>query len=144
MLSKFLIQFPGHGWGCVPSMLFDLRLNYGGGNGNNDDLLQKVPRMHCHTQCPNPTAGHHQPMPLPKSPGNSQASLGQSLLGSLLLPPGSWCTQGIACALQESVSPVLCKFCGQIPLACIVKFPGDSQFLCQIPRLGNLSPDVKN
>ena len=41
---------------------------------------------------------------------DSQASLGQSLVGSLLLPPGSWCTQGFVCALQESVSPVLCKF----------------------------------
>ena len=27
--------------------------------------------------------------------------------GSLLLSPGSWCTQGFVCALQESVSPVL-------------------------------------
>ena len=38
------------------------------------------------------------------------ASLGQSLVGSLLLSPGSWCTQGFVCALQKSVSPVLCKF----------------------------------
>ena len=30
--------------------------------------------------------------------------------GSLLLSPGSWCAQGSVCALQESVSPVLCKF----------------------------------
>ena len=30
--------------------------------------------------------------------------------GSLLLSLGSWCTQGSVCALQESVSPVLCKF----------------------------------
>ena len=35
---------------------------------------------------------------------------GQSLVGSLLLSPGSWCTQGSVCALQEPVSPVLCKF----------------------------------
>ena len=33
-----------------------------------------------------------------------QASLGQSLVGSLLLSPGSWCTQGSVCACQESVS----------------------------------------
>ena len=33
-----------------------------------------------------------------------------SLVGSLLLSPRSWCTQGFVCALQESVSPVLCKF----------------------------------
>ena len=37
-------------------------------------------------------------------------SLGQSLVGSLLLSPGSCCTQGFVCALQESVSSVLCKF----------------------------------
>ena len=32
-------------------------------------------------------------------------------MGSLLLPPGSWCIQGSVCALHKSVSPVLCKFC---------------------------------
>ena len=50
MLSKSLIQFSVGGWGCVPSLLFDLKPNYGGGNGNNGDLLQKVP---CR-QCPQP------------------------------------------------------------------------------------------
>ena len=59
---------------------------------------------------PDPAAGHHQPMPPAETPGHSQASLGQSLVGSLLLSPGSWCTWGSVCALQESVSPVLCKF----------------------------------
>ena len=49
-------------------------------------------------------------MPLPETPGHSRASLGQSLVGSLLLSPGSWYAQGSFCALQESVSPVLCKF----------------------------------
>ena len=39
--------------------------------------------------------------------------------------------------LQESISPVLCKFCDQILLASKVKFSGGSQSLCQIPRLGN-------
>ena len=32
---------------------------------------------------PNPAAGHRRPTPLLKTPGHSQASLGQSLLGSL-------------------------------------------------------------
>ena len=32
------------------------------------------------------------------------------LWGPLLLSSGSWCTQGFVSALQESVSPVLCKF----------------------------------
>ena len=58
-----------------------------------------------------------RPMPPLETPGHSQASLAQSLVGTLLLSPGSWCTQGFVCALQESVSPVLWKFCNQIPLA---------------------------
>ena len=33
---------------------------------------------------PKPAAGHHRPMPLLENPGHSQASLGQSLVGSLL------------------------------------------------------------
>ena len=32
MLSKSLIQLSADGWGCVPSLLFDPRPNYGGGN----------------------------------------------------------------------------------------------------------------
>ena len=55
-------------------------------------------------------AGHHQPMPPPETPGHPWASLGQTLVGSLLLFPGSWCAQGFVCVLQESVSPILCKF----------------------------------
>ena len=52
--------------------------------------------------------------------------------------PFSWVLQGFVCSLQEPVSPGLCKFCNQIPLASKIKFPGGSQSLCQIPRLGNL------
>ena len=66
---------------------------------------------------PKPEAGHYWPTPLPQTPGHSQASLGQSLVGSLLLSPGSWCVQSFVCALQESVSSVLCKFwwlCGGV------------------------------
>jgi len=55
-----------------------------------------------------PAAGHRRLTP----PGHSQASLGHSLAGSLLLSSGSWCAQGFVCDLQESVSPVLCKFWG--------------------------------
>ena len=57
-----------------------------------------------------PAAGHHWPTLLPETSGHSQASLGQSLVGSLLLSRGSWCAQGFVCALQASVSPVLCEF----------------------------------
>ena len=47
MLSRSLTQFSVDGWGCVPSLLIDLRPNYGGGSEDNGDLLQKVPCMHC-------------------------------------------------------------------------------------------------
>ena len=84
-------------------------------------------RSHAHTDAlsaPDPAAGHHGPTSLLETLGQSRAILGQSLLGSLLLSPGSWCTQGFVCALQESVSLVLWKFYNQIPLAFKIKFPG--------------------
>ena len=46
MCNKSLIQFSVDGWGCVLSLLFDLRPNYGGGNEDNDDLLHKVACTH--------------------------------------------------------------------------------------------------
>ena len=60
--------------------------------------------VQCFTQCPEP---HSRPLPttlLLETPGHSQASLGQSLVGSLLLFPGSWYARGSVCALQESIS----------------------------------------
>ena len=73
-----------------------------------------------------------------ETPGHSQTSLAQPLVGSLLLSPGSWCIQSFVCALQESVSPVLYKFSNQVPLDFRIKFPGCSKSLCWIPRLRNL------
>ena len=58
MLSKSLIQFSVDGPGCVPSLLFDLRPNYGG--GNEDDLLLLLKSHACTAtfNAPNPAAGH--------------------------------------------------------------------------------------
>ena len=88
MLSKSLIQFSVQGQSYVPSLLFDLRPNYGGGNEDNGDLLQKVPRMHCYSQC-SQHCSRPLPTPLLGTPGYSRASLGQSLWGhcSFLLGP---------------------------------------------------------
>ena len=61
---------------------------------------------------PDPVAGHHQPKLTPEAHGPSQASPGQSLVGSLLFSSRPWYAQGFVCALQESVSPVLCKVWG--------------------------------
>ena len=54
MHSKPSIQFSVDGWGSVPSLFFGLRSNYGGGNEDNGDLLQKVLSRHCCMQCPQP------------------------------------------------------------------------------------------
>ena len=53
---------------------------------------------------PDSAAGHRWPMSLPETLGYSWASLGQSLVGSLFLSPGSWCAQGFVFALLASVS----------------------------------------
>ena len=81
---------------------------------------------------------HFPPKPPLEPLGHSQPSLTQSPVGTPLPSPSSWCTQGPICALHESVSPVLWKFCNQIPLASKVKFSGGSQSLCWIPRFRNL------
>ena len=72
MLSKSLIQFSVDGQG---SLLFDLRPNYGGGNEDNGDLLQKVPCTHCCTQCPQPCSG---PPPTHTSARDSWTLTGKS------------------------------------------------------------------
>ena len=87
MVSKSLIQFSVDGQGSVPSLLFVLRPNYCGGNEDNGDLFHKEISMHCQPQC-------LQSTPPWETPEYSWASLGQSLVGLLLLSPGSWCTQG--------------------------------------------------
>ena len=73
-------------------------------------MANSFKRSHAPTaalSAPKPAAGHCRLMPLPETPGHSWTSLGQSLVGSLLLSPGSWCAQGSVCALQGSVS----QFC---------------------------------
>ena len=78
MVRKSLIKYSIDGRGCVPSVLFGLRSNYG--------RLLKV----------------------------------------------------MAPSFKTSISPVFWKFYKQILLAFKVTFPGGSQSLSQIPRLGNL------
>ena len=109
ILIKSLNQCFVNGWNSVPSLLFTW-----------DQTMVEVmkimmtsfKRSHANTaklSAPNPAAGHCQPMPLPETPGHTWANLGQLLVGSLLFPPGSWDVQSSVCALQESISPVLCK-----------------------------------
>ena len=114
VLSVFLlILFMGFlrwEYWSVPFLLLDLRPNYAGGNEDNVDPLQKVPCMPCYTQCSQPWS---RPPPTHISSGDPWTLMGMSgssLVGSLPLSSGSWCTQDFVCALQESVAPVLCKF----------------------------------
>ena len=109
MLHKSLTQFSVEGRGCVPSLLFYLRSTV---VEVMKLMATSFKRSHSDTatlSAPTTAAGHHPPTPPLETPGPSWASLGQSLVRSLLLFPGS-CTQGSLCALQEPVSPVLCKF----------------------------------
>ena len=80
-------------------------------------IMATFKRSHACTatlSAPNLAAGHLRSMPPLYTPGHSRACLDQSLMGFF---SGSWCTHGFVCALQESVSPVLCKFwwlCGAV------------------------------
>ena len=88
MLSKSLIQFSVDGQGCVPSLLFDPRPNYGVGNEDNGNLLQKVPSRHCCTQCPQPCS---RPPPMHASTGDFWTLTGKSWSVSHgITTPFSW------------------------------------------------------
>ena len=84
--------------------MFNLRPNYGGGNEDNGELLQKVPCRHCYTQCPQPCS---RPPPTHASAGDSWTLAGKSgsvSCGATAPSPGFWCAQGSVSALQGSVS----------------------------------------
>ena len=103
-LSKSLIQFSVDGRGCVLSLLFDLRLNYSGGDEDNGDLLHKVPCTHGYTQCPQPCS---RPPPTHTSTRDSWTLTGKSgPVSRGVTAPFSWVLvhTGSVCALQESVS----------------------------------------
>ena len=87
MLIKSLFEFSVENQGYVPS-LYDLRQNYDGGIEDNGDLLPMAHACTTALSAPNHVAGWCQHTPLLVTPGYSQASLGQSLVGSLLLSPG--------------------------------------------------------
>ena len=69
MLSKSLIQFSVDGWGSVPSLLFDLRPNYGGGNEDNGTFFNRSHTCTAALSDPDCAAGHLQPSPQPETPG---------------------------------------------------------------------------
>ena len=73
-------------------------------------MMIKTPLLTHYTQCPKPCI---RPPLTHASVRDSWIHTGKSgsvSFGTPLLSPGSWCAQCYVCALQESVSPVLCKF----------------------------------
>ena len=63
MLSKSLTQFSVDGQGCVPSLLFDLRPNYGGGNEDNGGdggglVAKSCPTLQPHGLSPQSSSVH--------------------------------------------------------------------------------------
>ena len=98
MLSTSLIQFSVDGRGCVPSLLFDLRVNYGGGNEDNGWY------RHCCTQCPQSCSGG--PPLTHASAGDSWTLMGKS--GSVscgVTAPFSWvlvCTRFCLCCSRRT------------------------------------------
>ena len=87
---------------------------------------------------PDPEAGQCLPRSPLKTPEHSQASLAQSLLGHCSFLWVLVHTRFCLCPPRVSVSPVLWKFCNQVPPVFKVEFPWGSQSLCWIPRLVNL------
>ena len=56
--TVLLIQFSVDGPGCVPSWLFDLKPNYGGGNEDNGASFKRPHACTAALSAPNPAAGH--------------------------------------------------------------------------------------
>lgn len=54
---------------------------------------QHMPPRTVASCAPVPAAGHFQPTPLQETLQHTQAGLAQSLVGSLLFSPVSWCAQ---------------------------------------------------
>ena len=109
MLSKSLIQFSVDGWCCVPSLLFTWSQNMVEVMKIMETSFKRSHACTAMLSAPNPAAAHYQPTPPLETPGHSQASLGQSLVGSLVLSPPSWYTR--FCLCPPSIHfPVLCEF----------------------------------
>ena len=77
-------------------------------------MVTSFKRSHAYTatlSAPDSVAGHSWPTLLPETPGHSQASLSQSLVGSVLISPGSWCTQDLFVP-SKSLFPQSCVSSG--------------------------------
>ena len=117
MLSKYLIQFSVDGWRCVPSLFLTWDQTMEAAMNTMSTSFKRSCAHSATLSAPNLAAVHRCPH---TSAGTSWTLTGKS--GSFpcgVTAPFSWVLvhTGLACALQESVSPVLCKFwwlCGRV------------------------------
>ena len=129
MLSESLIQFSIAGWGCVSSLLFDLRPSCGRGSKIVGTSFQRSCARTAVFSAPDPAAGHCPPLSLLETPGLSQGSLTQPLAGRLLLFPGSWCTQVLCVhkSQEQTAKSLFLKSCGSFVMK--YHWPPTSKFL---------------
>ena len=103
MLNKSLMQPSADVWGCVPSltvvgvMVTSFKRTY--------TSIPWLPGLLI--SVPDTVAGHCRPTPLQETPGHSQASAAQFVVGSLFLSPGSWCAQ-VLFVPSKSLFPQSC------------------------------------
>ena len=132
MFSKSSIQFSVDGLGCVSSLLFDLRPNYGGGNEDNGDLLQKVPCKHSCTQCPQTLQQATADLCLPRGSWTLTGQPGSVFVG--ITVPFFWvlvCTSFCLCAPRVCFP---CKSCVRSGNSMVVLVVTSSKRAYAIPR----------
>ena len=102
MLSKSLIQFSVGGGSCVPSLLFDLRPNCGGGDEGNGTSFQRSQDalLHSAPHLPQAAADPHLHWRLLDTQGKS------GCVACVVNAPFSWIMvhTGFCCAFQVSLS----------------------------------------
>ena len=147
VFSKTLIQLSANEWVVLsPCLLFGLRQHSSGIYGLHSrvkDLCQRAPLGPLLLVPPSPQQASANPHLHRRLSNNTSRWVCFSL-------PWGHCSFSLALDAQknlfvpfpkmETLFPsLLWKSCNQISLAFKVKFPGDSQSICWIPRLGSLT-----
>ena len=120
ILSESLIQFSVDGQGCVLSLLFDLRPNYGGGNEDNGDLLQRSPAGTAALMPPQRLLDTHEQVWVSLLWGHCSSLLGSDEPKVLFMPSKSLFSQSCGSSVIKSHWSSS-------------QIPGGSQSLCRSP-----------
>ena len=109
MLSKPFNQFSVDGQSCVPSLFLTWGQTLVEVMKIMGTFFKRSHACSAALSAPDPAAGHRWPMPPPETPGHSWAIWSVSCG---VTSPFFWVLVNtrFCCALEELVSPVLCKF----------------------------------